>query len=242
MRFRHAEAIWSDHPGLAAGALHTTGIGPGADVRPYVEEYTARARSRLAGTSESRFPEVLAWRRVFTRMGLKPTQYRCASESLLRRLRKEGTLPCIHPVVDLCNAVSVAYAVPVAVLDADRVRGPLLEVRPARGDEEYTTFGGTTEHPAPGEVTYADSADRAHARRWPNRQSGHSAVGGHTRRILVVMEAVHDGGADTVAEALRTIARDLTALWPADPATALLTPARPEFVLDEESLSGTGAP
>ncbi|HLU97963.1 MAG TPA: hypothetical protein VKZ89_14090, partial [Thermobifida alba] len=102
--------------------------------------------------------------------------------------------------------------------------------------------GGTTEHPAPGEVTYADSADRAHARRWTNRQSGHSAVGGHTRRILVVMEAVHDGGADTVAEALRTIARDLTALWPADPATALLTPARPEFVLDEESLSGTGAP
>ncbi|MFC7513300.1 phenylalanine--tRNA ligase beta subunit-related protein [Streptomyces thermocarboxydus] len=55
----------------------------------------------------------------------------------------------IHPVVDLCNAVSVAYAVPVAVLDTVRITGPLLEVRPARGDEEYTTFDGRTEHPAP---------------------------------------------------------------------------------------------
>ena len=50
-------------------------------------------------------------------MGLKPTQYRCASESLLRRFRKEGSLPRLHPLVDLCNAVSMAYAIPVAVLD-----------------------------------------------------------------------------------------------------------------------------
>ncbi|WP_149551730.1 B3/B4 domain-containing protein [Streptomyces marokkonensis] len=242
MRFRHADAIWSDHPRLAAGALHATGVGPVADVGPRVAEYTARARARLAGASEGRFPEVLAWRRVFASMGLKPTQYRCASESLLRRLRKEGTLPRIHPVVDLCNAVSVAYAVPVAVLDADRVTGPLLEVRHARGDEEYTTFGGATEHPAPGEVTYADSAGRAHARRWTNRQSGHSAVGEHTRRILVVAEAVHDGGADTVAEVLDTIARDLTAHWGTTPATALLTASTREFALGDEPPSGARTP
>lgn len=233
MRFRHADAIWSDYPELVAGALHATGIGLAADVGPRIAEYTARAETRLAGTSEGRFPEVLAWRRAFARMGLKPTQYRCASESLLRRLRKEGTLPRIHPVVDLCNAISVAYAVPVAVLDADRIAGPLLEVRYAHGDEDYTTFGGGTEHPAPGEVTYADSAGRAHARRWTNRQSGHSAVSEHTSRILVVAEAMHDGGAETVSEAMKTIAEELAAHWQATPATAVLTPSAPEFVLGD---------
>ncbi len=242
MRFRHADPVWSDHPRLAAAALHATGIGPAADVGPRVAEYTARALTRLADATEGRFPEVLAWRRTFARLGLKPTQYRCASESLLRRLRKEGTLPRIHPVVDLCNAVSVAYAVPVAVLDADRITGPLLEVRPARGDEEYTTFGGATEHPAPGEVTYADSAGRAHARRWTNRQSGHSAVGEHTTRILVVAEAVHEGGADTVAEAVRTISAELTAHWRTDPVTALLTSSAREFTFSDEPLSGARTP
>jgi DNA/RNA-binding domain of Phe-tRNA-synthetase-like protein len=48
-------------------------------------------------------------------MGLKPTQYRCAAESLLRRYRKERFLPRIHPLVDLCNAISLAFAIPVAV-------------------------------------------------------------------------------------------------------------------------------
>lgn len=234
MRLRHADAIWSEYPELAAGVLHADGIpSTAAGAGPRTAEYLARARARLAGTSEGRLPEVLAWRRVFARMGLRPTQYRCASESLLRRLRKEGTLPHIHPVVDLCNAVSAAYAVPVAVLDADRVTGPLLEVRHAHGDEHYTTFGGDTEHPAPGEVTYADSAGHAHARRWTNRQSGHSAVGEHTGRILVVTEAVHDGGSETVAEVMKTLADELAAHWRAAPTTALLSASAPEFAFGD---------
>jgi DNA/RNA-binding domain of Phe-tRNA-synthetase-like protein len=231
MRFRHADAVRLDHPGLTAGVLYATGIDARADVGPRVAEYTARASERLAAEgAEGGFPEVLAWRRAFARMGLKPTQYRCASESLLRRLRKEASLPRIHPVVDLCNAVSAAYAVPVAALDADRIAGPLFEVRYARGDEEYTTFGGAVEHPAPGEVIFADSAGRSHARRWTNRQSGHSAVGEHTRRILVVAEALHEGGEAVVPELLKTVAEELAAHWPAEPATAVLTSAAPEFV------------
>ncbi|MCQ6553535.1 phenylalanine--tRNA ligase beta subunit-related protein [Streptomyces sp. C10-9-1] len=231
MRFRHTAEVWSLHPGLAAGALHARGVGGPADVSARAAAHTARAAARLSGTPEGRFPEVLAWRRAYARMGLRPTQYRCASEALLRRLRKEGELPRIHPVVDLCNAVSAAYAVPVAVLDADRVAGPLLEVRHARGDEHYTAFGGGTGHPEPGEVTYVDSGGRAHARRWTNRQSGHSAVRRHTDRILVVAEALHDGGAGTVAQVMATLAEELAAHWRTVPDTALLTPGAPEFDL-----------
>jgi DNA/RNA-binding domain of Phe-tRNA-synthetase-like protein len=54
-------------------------------------------------------------------MGLKPTQYRCASEALLRRFRKDGSLPWIHPLVDVCKAASVAYATPIAMFDLDQV-------------------------------------------------------------------------------------------------------------------------
>ncbi|MEU6483318.1 phenylalanine--tRNA ligase beta subunit-related protein [Streptomyces sp. NPDC046887] len=257
MRFRHTEAVWAEFPELAAGVLHTTVLHTtvpdttvpdtgdpasapsGAGSR--VAAYTARATARLTGTTEAELPEIHAWRRAFARMGLRPTQYRCASESLLRRLRREGALPAIHPVVDLCNALSMAYAVPVAVLDADRIAGPLLEVRHARGDERYTTFGGAIEHPAPGEVVFADSAGQAHARRWTNRQSGHSAVSAHTRRIFVVTEAMHEGGAETVRELLAVIAAELAAHGAADPVTAVLTASAPEFAFDAPS-GADGAP
>ncbi|MFI9155152.1 B3/4 domain-containing protein [Streptomyces sp. NPDC053367] len=233
MRFRHADTLRAQYPELTAGVLYADRVDTPADTGPAAAAHLARATARLAGATEGEFPEVLAWRRTFSRMGLKPTQYRCASESLLRRLRREGSLPRIHPVVDLCNAVSVAYAVPVAALDADRIAGPLLEVRHARGDEHYTPFGGGTEHPAPGEVTFVDAEGRAHARRWTHRQSGHSAVGPHTRRVLVVTEAMHDEGARTVQELLKTLAAELTAHWPTGTETAVLTAAEPEFTFPD---------
>ncbi|MET9441003.1 phenylalanine--tRNA ligase beta subunit-related protein [Streptomyces sp. NPDC006610] len=234
MRFRHADAIWSAHPHLTVGALYAAGVDARADTGTRAAVHTERAAARLARAPESEFPEVLAWRRAFSRMGLKPTQYRCASESLLRRLRTKGDLPRIHPVVDLCNAISAAYGVPVAALDADRITGPLLEVRPARGDEHYTAFDGSLEHPAPGEVTFVDSAGRSHARRWTHRQSGHSAVGEHTRRILVVTEAMHDDGGRIMPDLLGTIGGELTAHWPAARThTAILTASDPEFAFED---------
>lgn len=135
-------------------------------------------------------------------MGLKPTQYRCASEALLRRLRREGGLPAIHPLVDVCNAVSAAYAIPIAVFDVDQVAGDLT-VTYAVGTETYETFGGTTETPEPGEVIFRDDAGNAHARRWTNRQSALSAIRPDTRCVLIVSEALHDTAPADV-NALRT--------------------------------------
>src|SRR4029453_258902 len=140
-----------------------------------IATFEAVARARLETASEGELPEVQAWRRTFSRMGLKPTQYRSASEALLRRFRKDGSLPRTHPLIDLCNAVSLAFAVPVAVFDLAKVDGS-LEVRYATGDESYLTFSGETEQPDAGEVIFADEARRAYARRWTNRQSGYSAV------------------------------------------------------------------
>src|SRR5512142_1630965 len=177
MHFQHSAGLWRDFPALVPGVLYAKGIT--ADTEPKVGPYQEIAHERLTNSLESEFPEIQAWRRAFAAMGLKPTQYRCAAESLLRRFRKEGGLPRLHPLVDLCNAVSLAFAVPVAVLDAAEIAWP-LEVRYAAGDEDYLTFGGETEHPAPGEVIFADRAGQAHARRWTNRQSGRSAVSAAT--------------------------------------------------------------
>lgn len=211
MRLQHNPAIRADHPGLAVGTLSATGITPGLAVGEAIETYLDQAMRRLADGPESEFPEIQAWRRAFTKMGLKPTQYRCASESLLRRLRKERTLPRIHPVIDLCNAVSVAFATPVAVLDVAKVSGS-LEVRYARGDEKYVTFAGTVENPNLGEVIFADEDGQAHARRWTNRQSGHSAVSASTSDVLIVSEGLHATAAEDVDRLITVVAGELAAV------------------------------
>ena len=226
MYFQHAPAIWRDFPALVPGALYVGGIT--ADAAPGTDDYIAIAKARLADGPESEFPEIQAWRRAFARMGLKPTQYRCAAESLLRRFRKEGSLPRLHPLVDLCNAVSLAFAIPVAVLDAAEIAWP-LEVRYAVGNEDYLTFGGETEHPAPGEVIFADRAGQAHARRWTNRQSGRSAVSAATGTVLIVAEALHEQAPSDVPELIKILASEIARTWPVTPRTAILTLEAPCF-------------
>ncbi|MFI6498230.1 B3/4 domain-containing protein [Nonomuraea typhae] len=228
MDFQHAAAMWSAHPDLVAGVLRADGLNPDAPVDAPVARYWARAAERLAGGNESELPEIQAWRRTFAAMGLKPTQYRCASEALLRRFRQQGEVPRIHPLIDLCNAVSLAFAIPVAAIDVERVSGDLT-VRHAYGDERYETFAGDVENPLPGEVVFADAAGRAHARRWTNRQSGYSAVRKETASVLIVAEAVHETAAADVPELVRALAGELTAVWGITPATAVLTPEAPRF-------------
>ena len=232
MYFQHSALIWRDFRALVAGVLYVEGITRDAPAGPAADRFAAMAKSRLAAVAaESELPEIQAWRRAFARMGLKPTQYRCAAESLLRRFRKEGSLPRLHPLVDLCNAVSLAFAVPVAVFDVSAVTGP-LEVRYATGDEEYLTFAGDVEHPAPGEVIFADDAGQAHARRWTNRQSGRSAVRDSTTRALIVAEALHDSAPADIAELVAALTAEIQAAWSITPQATILTAASPRFTIE----------
>ena len=228
MYFQHSGEVWRDFPELVPGILYVAGITPDAPVGERTGYFLATAKSRLAERPEGELPEIQAWRRAFSRMGLKPTQYRCAAESLLRRFRKEGSLPPLHPLVDLCNAISLAFAIPVAAFDASAITGG-VEVRHAAGDEEYATFSGEVEHPDAGEVIFCDEAGQAHARRWTHRQSGRSAVRSSTTAALIVAEAMHAEAGRDVRELLAAVAGELDAVWSAAAATSVLSPGSRRF-------------
>lgn len=212
-QFRYAPDIRSRFPQLRSSALLIEDVDAKADVSPATSRLMAIAARRLGAANEGEFPEIQAWRRAFSAMGLKPTQYRCASEALLRRYRKEGSLPTLHPLIDLCNAASLAFAIPVAVFDAGKI-SDMLTVRLAHGSEIYETFSGETEYPEAGEIIFADESGRAHARRWTNRQSGWSAVRSDTTHALIVAEALHETAGNDVAGLISELGETLKATWP----------------------------
>lgn len=199
MRFLYSAFITETFPSRVTGFVYLDGVTPEADVSADVARFQNIARARLANGTEGSFPEIQAWRRAYATMGLKPTQYRCAAEALLRRFRKVDNLPRLHPLVDLCNAASLAFAVPVAVFDLANVAGDLT-VCQATGHETYLDFSGRRESPDIGEVIFADAAGEAHARRWAHRQSRASAVDFSTRRALIVSEAHHGNAEADIAD------------------------------------------
>lgn len=228
MFFGYANEILRDYPELASGVLFAEGIATDVLVDPRIAYFNSIAESRLADGLEGELPEIQAWRRAFSRMGLKPTNYRCASESLLRRFRREKSLPRIHPLIDLCNSISLAFAIPIAVFDVSRIVDT-LEVRYASGAETYLTFSGETENPQTDEVIFSDMAGTAHARRWTNRQSAASTVREETSAVLIVAEAMHGSGLTDVRGVVSAVAGELFNIWSAEPKTEIMGHALARF-------------
>jgi len=226
--FYHTPEIWQEFPQLVPGLLVVERIQPEVDVAAHLQPWYQHAHERLLHTTESELLEVAAWRRAYAQMGMKPTQYRSAAEALLRRFRREEALPRLHPLVDLCNAASLAYALPVAVFDLDRIDA-FLEVRHATGDEQYQAFSGMIESAAPGEVIFADAARQVHARRWTFRQSLRSTVQPETRRALIVGEGLHATAADDVPALIDALAAAITAVWSSPTERAILSAEAPRL-------------
>lgn len=202
--FSYDDAVLAEFPTIRAGLVHARALVNGPSPAALVAEYESEQRAvaeRLATTSIAELPSITAWRRVFTRFGAKPTQYRSAAEALLRRLAKHADIPPINTLVDIGNLVSIRYAMPVAVFDLAGVTGA-ISVRFAAGDEQFTDLASSASvHPQPGEVIFVDEAGRVSARRWCWRQSAQSATTDATVDALFIVEGQHEAGAADVKAA-----------------------------------------
>ncbi len=149
----------------------------------------------------ARQPSIAAWREAYSRMGLKPNRYPCATEQLMRRIVDEKPMPRISALVDLGNAAALRHMIPVAPFDLARVEG-FCEVRYATGEERFWPINAAEPDEIPaGEVIFADDTPDLISRRWAWRQSDKGKITPGTRQLVIVAEAMHKGGAQTVREA-----------------------------------------
>jgi DNA/RNA-binding domain of Phe-tRNA-synthetase-like protein len=203
--FQYLPEITSAYPNVVGGMIHAPGIVNGPTPPALLDLYIAEQKAvaaRIGSTPLSELPTLAAWRGAFRKFGVDPTQYRSASESLLRRLTKKGDIPSINTLVDIGNLVSIRYALPVAMVDLRGVAGG-LSVKFAKGDEIFTPLEAPEpEYPEAGEVVFVDEKNVATARRWCWRQSRESAARDDTTGILVTVEAHHANGRCDIEAAL----------------------------------------
>ncbi len=203
--FQYDTSILTRYPAVVGGVIIAQGMTNGPTPKDlqaaFLDEQQATLQ-RIGATPLSQIPSLAAWRAVFRSFGVDPTQYRSAAEALLRRLTKKGDIPGINLLVDLCNLVSIRYALPVAVFDTSTLNGAVT-VHFADGSERYTTLRqDELEHPEAGEVVFSDDTKLVIARRWCWRQSDQSAAQQETTQALITVEAHHTQAKEDVDAAL----------------------------------------
>jgi len=133
--FQYHPDILARYPDLRAGIVLARDISNDPPSGKLNNEYLAEQGSTLTRIGETALSEIeplAAWRGAFRAFGVNPTKYRSAPEALLRRLTKKGDIPCINTLVDICNLVSIRYAIAVAAVDTGALQGA-VSVRFAGG-------------------------------------------------------------------------------------------------------------
>jgi len=222
--FRYSVDVMSAFPGTRGGVIYASGLDNTVSSSALAQRYRIQqeeTRLEIGERPLSEIPSLSAWRATFSGFGVKPTQYRSAAESLLRRLTKQGDIPSINPLVDMANMVSIRWRLPVAVFDQSSVTGT-TSVRFADGQERFTDLGSDVPtSPEPGEVVFVDDAGLVSARRWCWRQSDQSAARYTTVNALITVEGQHSEAEPDVAFA----ARDLLDLLAEYQSTAVVNSA-----------------
>jgi len=174
---------------------------------------TTACDAMLAGEPPWAEAHLTSWSETYRKFGAKPNKTPCSAQALRRRVLRDGAVPSINPVVDLYNAVSLLYAIPIGGENYDAYVGrPQLTI--ADGTEGFDTVAdgqSALENPAPGEVIWRDEIGVT-CRRWNWRQCIRTRLDALTGRMWFVMEALetmptealHDAG-NLLIEGLRQL-------------------------------------
>jgi len=197
-------------PAFRAALVVVEGVGIPAATPPapdaWIADIATQAAAALGEQELGSLPELKCWRDAYKAFREKKTSYRSSVERLLKALQRGNGLPRVNAFVDVYNAISVRYRMPVGADDFDLVTPPLA-FRFTRSGDSFIALGdatGADDPPKPGEVVYADAA-KCLCRRWNWYQDARSAIRPETRRAVLTIQS----NCPETAGQVETAAQDL---------------------------------
>ena len=239
-KFIAEESFWELFPDAAIGIIVAHDLR-GADevssedaeaIRRLLVDANEQANKYLTSNVISENEMVKVWREAYSKFKTKKGA-RCSIENLLKRVLKGNPVGSITPSVDIYNAISLKYALPVGGEDIDTVVGN-FRLGVTQGGDAFLPIGEDEEDPTlPGELCYRDDVG-AICRCWNWRDGQRSALSDDSENAILVIECVDPARIDVLNEALDEFAELMSAYLGASIASrTVVTRENPEFTIVE---------
>ena len=196
-KFVTEESFWNLFPQAAIGIVVAEGMKAAsevpaedaAEIERLLDRANILAERHLTSDTISENVPVKAWREAYRAFKTKKGA-RCSIENLLKRVLKGNPVGHITPAVDIYNAISLKYALPVGGEDIDAFEGD-LRLGLTEGGDAFLPLG-ENEHDdptLPGELCYRDDAG-AVCRCWNWRDGVRTALTDDSKNAFLIIECV----------------------------------------------------
>ena len=240
-KFVTENSFWELFPGASFGVVVARGIKAADEVSPestaeiamLLKQANARAGKHLDSPTLSQNAPVRVWREAYQQFKTKRGA-RCSIENLLKRVLKDNPVGSISPSVDIYNAVSLTYALPLGGEDIDAFKGD-LRLTITDGGDAFVPLGEHAENDPtlPGELAYIDDAG-AVCRCWNWRDGVRTALTDTTRNAFLIVECVDPSRVEDCRAAMDALASLVAEHLGAEIAVKeLITASNREVVIEE---------
>lgn len=230
MLFRVADAFFEKLPTACFGVVIAKGIDNSrnySDISSMLDTCIETAAERFGGKKVKEESDIIPYRDAFRTLGINPNKYMCSIEALFSRIAKGKGMPHINPIVDLGNAISLKYALPIGAHDLRNVEE--IDVRPAVSGDTFLPFGGTEEEaPEEGEMVYT-AGNQVRTRRWTWRQSEHGKIMEDTSTVFFPIDGFTDYNLGKVIEARDDLAKCLAVIFGCETTCGIVTSENPKM-------------
>ena len=208
MKFEIAKEIFDLLPDAYFGVVAVKGMDNTKEIPELEAELAANiavCEAAFQGIKVKNAEDIQPYREAFKAIGVNPNRYMCSIEALLDRIAKGKGFPHINAIVDMGNAVSIKYHLPIGAHDMATV-AESLDVRPAVEGDTFVPFGSEEEdNPEAGEVVYV-SDHQVRTRRWTWRQSEIGKIQESTTDVLFPIDGFTGINKEQVEAAAKELA------------------------------------
>lgn len=212
-KFVVEDSFWEVFPEVEIGIVCVDGILPPDKIGEEATQRAARLLDHANNSAEkwitsntiSENEVVAVWRKAYQKFKTKKGA-RVSVENLIKRISKGNPVRHIVPSVDVSNAISLKYALPIGVENIEAIEGT-FRLAKTEGGDHFLPIGEEENDPTlPGEIAYLDDAG-AICRCWNWRDGQRTEATDETPHCMFIMENVDPSRSKDLHAAIEEMAR-----------------------------------
>lgn len=231
MKFIIQKEIFDKLDDLYVGVVVAKGIDNSKQypkIEKLLQESIAIAEKKFLDKRVKEDESIIPYRDAFTKLEINSNKFQCSVEAMFTRISKGKQLPTINPLVDLNNAISLKYTLPMGTHDLSKSDLD-IEMRYANEKDTFTPMGSEeVETPDNNEVIYA-VGNQVRTRRWTWRQSNEGKIDENTSYVFFPIDGFKGFNDDKVNEAIEELNKILKEEFNCETTTGYVDKEHPSF-------------
>ena len=232
MKFSVSKEVFEKMGNACFGIVVARGIKnhPNPDVMAFLENSLTDTEEKYMDRNIKEADEIVYYREAFSALEINPNKFMSSIEAMISRVTKKKGLPHINAIVDLGNAISLKYTVPIGAHDID-VADEDICLRFSNAEDVFIPFGETeAEILDEGELIYA-VGNKVKTRRWIWRQSEIGKITEESKNIFFPIDGFTDKNYDFVMRSRDELSERLTNYFGCEVIVGFVDKDNPEFII-----------